>query len=258
MIRFASLEFRVQALVAAIGVAIAAVVLVVTGPHLLHLYYTLVANCSSHGDCSSAGQNFLDEDKGLQIGLDVLAVVVPGIVGIFWGAPLVARELETRTFRLAWTQSVTRGRWMAMKIAVVGLASMAVAGLVSLMVTWWSSPVDRVNMNVFGTFDQRGIVPIGYTAFAFRSRVAAGVVTRRTLPAMASTLALFVFVRIAFNHWVRPHLMTPLTAVTPLTPNTISGFGSQNGSALNLFPGVPNIPNSWIYSTRSSTKLVIR
>ena len=61
---------------------------------------------------------------------------------MFWGAPLVARELETGTFRLAWTQSVTRTRWLAVKLALVGLASMAVAGLLSLILTWWSSPID--------------------------------------------------------------------------------------------------------------------
>ena len=82
----------------------------------------------------------------LRTWLGVLVIVVPGIIGIFWGAPLVARELETGTFRLAWTQSVTRTRWLAVKLAVVGLASMAVAGLLSLMVTWWASPLDRVNV----------------------------------------------------------------------------------------------------------------
>ena len=50
----------------------------------------------------------------------LLLLVVPAIIGIFWGAPLVARELETGTYRLAWTQSVTRTRWLAVKLAVVG------------------------------------------------------------------------------------------------------------------------------------------
>jgi hypothetical protein len=58
----------------------------------------------------------------------------------------VARELETGTYRLAWTQSVTRTRWLAVKLGVVGLTSVAVAGLLSLMVTWWSSPIDRANL----------------------------------------------------------------------------------------------------------------
>ena len=107
-------------------------------------------------------------------------IVVPGVIGVFWGAPLVARELETGTYRLAWTQSVTRARWIAVKLGVVGLASMAAAGLLSLMVTWWSSPIDRVNMTLYTSFDQRGIVPIGYAAFAFALGVLAGVLIRRT------------------------------------------------------------------------------
>jgi hypothetical protein len=250
MIRFTTLQFRAQAAVAFIALVIAAVVLAVTGPHLVHIYDTIVATCSAHGDCSSADSNFLSLDHGLQIALNILIIVVPGIIGLFWGAPLVAHELEARTFRLAWTQSVTRTRWVAVKIACVGLASMAVAGLLSLMVTWWSSPVDRVNLNVFGTFDQRDIVPIGYAAFAFVLAVTAGVVIRRTLPAMAATLALFVFVRIAVTNWIRPHLMTPLKQVVALSQATIGGFGSMNGSPPNLLPGSPHIPNAWVFSSQ--------
>jgi hypothetical protein len=250
MIRFTALQFRAQAVVAFIALVIAAVVLAITGPHLLHIYDTVVATCAAHGDCNSADSNFLRLDHGLQIALNILIIVVPGIIGLFWGAPLVAHELEARTFRLAWTQSVTRTRWVAVKIACVGLASMAVAGLLSLMVTWWSSPVDRVNLNVFGTFDQRDIVPIGYAAFAFVLAVTAGVVIRRTLPAMATTLALFVFVRIAVTNWIRPHFMTPLKEVMALSPSTIGGYGSMNGAPGNLLPGSPNIPNAWVFSSQ--------
>ena len=91
------------------------------------------------GDCSTAVQYFFSQYHQLQAWLDFLIAVVPAIVGVFWGAPLVARELETGTFRLAWTQSVTRTRWLALKLAVVGVAAMVVAGLFSLGVTWWFS-----------------------------------------------------------------------------------------------------------------------
>ena len=37
---------------------------------------------------------------------------VPAFIGAFWGAPLLARELEAGTHRLAWTQSITRRRWL--------------------------------------------------------------------------------------------------------------------------------------------------
>ena len=153
-------------------------------------------------DCSTATTGFTDTDGPLQVFLDFLLLAVPLLIGMFWGAPLISREFETGTFRLAWTQGVTRTRWLAVKLGLVGVASMAVAGLLSLMVTWWSSPLDRVEMGPFATFDQRDLVPIGYAAFALRVGVTAGVLIRRTLPAMAATLVGFV----------ATHLLQPLRA----------------------------------------------
>ena len=97
-----------------------------------------------------------------------------------------------------------------MKLAVIGFVSVAFTGLLSLMVTWWSSPIDRVNTQPFGVFDQRDIVPLAYAAFAFALGVAAGVVIRRTIPAMVATLVGFVGVRLAITSWVRPYLFAPL------------------------------------------------
>ena len=179
----------------------------------------------------------------------MLIVVLPGIIGIFWGAPLVARELEAGTYRLAWTQSVTRTRWLAVKLGVVGLASMAVAGLASLMVTWWASPLDRVHMSLFGAFDSRDIVPIGYTAFAFALGVTAGVLIRRPLPAMAATLVAFTGARLAVTYWIRPHLIAPLHADVAISAAAIVGYGSDSpGGQQGLQLASPNMPNAWIYS----------
>ena len=137
----------------------------------------------------------------------------PALVGVFWGAPLLARELETGTFRLVWTQSVTRRRWLAVKLGLVGGASVAVAGLLGWVVTWWSVPVDRVNLDRFSSpliFSERGLVPLGYAAFAFALGVVLGLLLRRTVPAMAATLAVFVGARLAVTQWLRPHLMAPV------------------------------------------------
>jgi hypothetical protein len=152
--------------------------------------------------------------------------LAPALLGIFWGAPLIARELESGTYRLAWTQSVTRSRWIATKFAMVGLASMVVAGLLSLMVTWWSSPFDRVHNNPFSVFDQRDIVPIGYAAFAFALGALLGVLIRRTLPAMAATLVGFVLVRFAFTAWLREKFESPLHANTPFQSPLTTSFGA--------------------------------
>jgi ABC-type transport system involved in multi-copper enzyme maturation permease subunit len=91
------------------------------------------------GAATAAGRG----DSTLRLWLSVLVVVVPCILGVFWGAPLVARELESGSFRLAWTQDVSRVRWLTARLAVSRLAAMAVAGLASWLVTWWASPCDQ-------------------------------------------------------------------------------------------------------------------
>ncbi|MGH3188451.1 MAG: hypothetical protein ACRDPY_05905 [Streptosporangiaceae bacterium] len=131
---------------------------------------------------------------------------------------------------------------------------MAVAGLLSLMATWWSSPLDRAAMNQYGTFDQRDIVPIGYAAFALTAGVCAGMLIRRTLPAVATTLAAFVVTRLAVIHWIRPRLITPAVRNLALNPAAM-GVGSNSPSGPDtLQPDPPNIPDAWIYSTQIVAK----
>jgi hypothetical protein len=248
MIRFTLRQFRSSGLLVLGALVALAVVLLVTGVHLVHLYDSVVANCSRQGDCNSVTSTFLANDRALQIGVDAAVVIVPCLLGLFWGAPLIAHELETGTYRLAWTQGVTRRRWLVLKLGILGAASMATAGLLSWMVTWWSSPIDRVNMNVFTSFDQRDIVPIGYAAFGFMLGVTAGIIWRRTLPAMLATLVTFVAARLAINQWIRPHLIAPVKLASAIDPGSI-GFGSINGGPVTLQAGGPNIENAWIYST---------
>jgi hypothetical protein len=249
MIRFAWLHARNQTAVAFGGLAVVAVVVALTGPHLAHLYDANVATCISHGDCSTARDAFLRNDKNLGIWLGILVIAIPGVIGLFWGAPLVARELETGTYRLAWTQSITRTRWLGIKLAVVGLASMAVAGLLSLLVTWWAGPIDKVNANRFSPpfFDERGVVVIGYAAFGIALGVTLGLIIRRTVPAMATTLAVFVGVRLGAIFLLRPHLMAPLHRISALDPSTM-GLRSTNGGSFSFLPPSPHLPNAWIYS----------
>jgi hypothetical protein len=253
MIRFVWREFRTQAIIAAGTLLIAAAVLAISGANLVHLYNTTVANCQANNDCSTATSGFLGTDSQLQSALDILIIVIPALLGIFWGAPLIARELEAGTHRLAWTQSVTRTRWLATKIGVVGIFTLLVTGLLGLMVTWWFSPIDRANINIFGSFDQRDIVPIGYAAFAFALGVTSGALLRRTLPAMATTLAGFVAVRLAVYEWVRPNLMTPLHTTVPDT--VIGSLASGQHTSVTpaqLTPGPGSLPpNAWLISDQT-------
>ncbi len=205
---------------------------------------------------------FLSNDSATRTGLGVLVVCLPGLLGIFWGAPLVAREFEAGTFCLAWTQGVTRARWLAAKLGVVGLASIAATGLLSFVLTWWASPLDHARMKVFDSFDQRDIAPLGYAIFALALGVTAGIAIRRTVPAMATTLIAYVGARIVMTSWLRPLLMSPLHRSLPLDPAS-TGYGSQASGLSGLVfllgahkpqealePATPAMPNAWIYSDR--------
>jgi ABC-type transport system involved in multi-copper enzyme maturation permease subunit len=135
-----------------------------------------------------------------------LVQLTPALIGMFFGAPLVAREMESGSIQLFLTQSVSRARWLGSKILVVSLGSAVVGGLTSLMVTWWASPWDHYNHLPFGTFDLRDIVPVAYSLFGFALGVFIGVLLRHTIASMAVTLALFGAALGAFGQWVRPHL----------------------------------------------------
>jgi hypothetical protein len=256
MIRFAWTQSRTQALAAAALLAVLAIALGVTGPHLAHLYDTTVASCGSAGDCQTATSVFLQEDHLLRLILEIIVVVAPALTGLFWGAPLIARELEEGTFRLAWTQSVTRTRWLAVHLAVGGLTCMAAAGLLSLMVTWWFAPVGRAAGTPFTFFDYNDVVPVGYAAFAFALGVTAGVLIRRTVPAMAIALAAFAAVRVSLTTWVRPGLIPADHQTLPLN---VAGYGSEGNilfglPASGLEPASPDIPGAWINSVQIVSK----
>jgi len=250
-------QFRVQTLVAAGALALLALAFAVTGPQLVHLYDTTVATCRAQHDCQIAMNALGSKDNLLQDLARLVMLVVPALIGIFWGAPLIARELEAGTQRLAWTQSVTRGRWVAVKLGLVGLASMATAGLLSLMVTWWSSPFDRIGAGRLdpAIFGERGIAPVGYAAFAFALGVTAGMLIRRTVPAMAVTLAVFAAVQAAFELRIRFHLIPPLRLESALNMNWVTQLGSGGPAGLgSLFVGIsPTLPGAWIGSSQVTT-----
>ena len=253
VIAFSWRQFRPQAIVGITGLVVIAIVLAITGPNLVHVYDVNLAACKASGGQGPACNNpVVGTLHALQVALIALVLVVPALIGMFWGAPLIAHELETGTFRLAWTQSVSRRRWLWVKMGVVGLASALTAGLLGLMSTWWFSPIDKVSQNRFSaaSFSLHGFVPGGYAAFAFALGVAAGLVFRRTLPAMAVTLVGFVVARLAVTYWVRPHFMSPATLNVPLSVNDV-GFqvaGPGATSPVSMVANPPDLPNAWVTS----------
>jgi hypothetical protein len=240
--------------VAAGALAIVAVMLALTGPSLVHLYDATVVSCAARHDCSTATTAFTGTDGPLQVFLDFLLLAVPLLIGMFWGAPLISREFEAGTFRLAWTQGVTRTRWLAVKLGLGAVASAVIAGLLSLMVSWWSSQLDQVNADPFDSlrFGVRGIVPVGYAAFAFALGLTVGLVFRRMLPAMLTAFIGFVAVREAVTAWVRPYLFTPLQQSQPITTATPVSIDQTSPGVIKAFESTRGIslPDAWVYSVQ--------
>jgi hypothetical protein len=122
--------------------------------------------------------------------------LLPLVIGVFWGAPVLAREFERGTHRLAWTQSVSRRRWLAAKLGWLGLA-VTLAGLgVGLMVSHWLSTFDGTTyVDKFGDtamFGGTGVVAGAWWLFAFMLGTATGGVLKKLLPTLAVTIAVFL------------------------------------------------------------------
>jgi hypothetical protein len=211
-------QHRQQALAGAIGLGLVAAFFLVTHPGIAGTFTsTGLASClaTPGRDCGQLAEQFDQRYHGVQF-LVPLFLVVPMFVGLFWGAPLVARELEQGTHRLVWTQSVTRRRWFSTKLALIACAIVAGGAAFAELVTWWSGIFVRLHDSRFspGIFDIRGIVPVAYGLFALALGVLVGSLVRRTLPAMAATLGGFIAVRVLVTLFARPHYLAAKTAST--------------------------------------------
>jgi hypothetical protein len=251
MIRLALRQFRSSAWTAVVNLIAVTTVVLATRPHFVAAAAAARRTCSSGVPCPAVTAFALGNTTPRTI-FGLVVLVAPALIGAFWGAPLVAREFEAGTQRLVWAQSISVGRWLAVKLVIVGSATIAATALLSALVTWWAEPLDQAAAAVYGTFDQRGVAPIGYAVFAFALGMSAGLVLRRTLPAMAVTLVGLLMIRIVVSEWVRPLILTPRAVSVPLDPDT-TGYGSGGNLLFGigpsaLQPATPDIPNAWIQS----------
>jgi hypothetical protein len=246
-------QHRQQALFALLGLAALAAFLVPTGVQMHHAF-----DRAGLGDCLrvAAKVEFVQvhgrpsqpsdpvtacRDLAQQFGsrygsrgiIGVLLWFLPLLVGLFWGAPLLAREIEQGTHRLVWTQGVSRLRWALAKLGLVGGAVVLVAACYALLVTWWRAPLDQAATTRIGQrfgfllFDLVGLAPVGYALFALALGVFAGVLVHKSQGAMAITLVAFLATRIVVEFLVRPRFLAPLRRTFPvvgnMAPNEITG-----------------------------------
>jgi hypothetical protein len=244
-------QYRYQAAVAAALLAALAVVLLISGLHAAAVWHSALARCAAGHSCASLAGSDLSLGSPVIATLVVATSAVPVLPGLLWGAPMVASELETGTNQFAWTQSITRRRWLAVRAGWLLLAAAVLAGAVSAIVTWWSGPYNALTAGAFqvNRFDVTAIVPVGYAIFAMALGICAGTLLRRTLPALGITLAGLGAVRVVIALWLRLHYMTPVTVyyklTAPFTPAgsylaVSQGVVGANGKPAALDYAVPN------------------
>jgi hypothetical protein len=236
---------RTELLIAAGIFTLIAFVLVPTGIEMANAYHhdalSACLGLNPSRSCNQAIQGFIQRYEGLN---NMLAwfTLVPGLIGVLLAAPFVG-ELEHGTYRLAWTQSITRRRWITSKLGLtIGAAVLVALLLVSLM-TWWHTPLDHLNGRMDNSiYDTEGIVVFGYTLFALGLALAVGVVWRRTVPALVTAFGGYFAARIVTDTWLRQRLVTPLKATWLSRP----GPGGNGPASLN---------HAWVLSEGPSDKL---
>ena len=141
-----------------------------------------------------------------------LLMLVPLLVGAFVGGPLIARELESGTYRFAWTQGVGRTRLTAAKLVVLGLTLTLLALAFSAVFSWWYRPFDLLAGRAY---EVEGIVFAARTLFGFTLGALVGAVLRRTVAAVAVTMAAWFAVVAPTALLLRPRFLPPITGIVP-------------------------------------------
>lgn len=222
-------------LTSTVGVlALAAVYLVVNGVQMRSSYHAFTS-CRpiDSAACQYKFQTF--HDNYAQAGLiGVILMFLPGLVGAFVGAPLLARELETGTFRYAWTQGVGRMRWAT---AVLGSGAVGVAVIMAAfgtLITWHNQPLldsgdtPRLHTTIF---PETGIAAAGWALVGFALGVLAGLLWRRVVPAIVTAFAAW-FGLAYLGATYRLHYLTPLTTTSldrPAKAMTMDQWWTQGG-----------------------------
>jgi ABC-type transport system involved in multi-copper enzyme maturation permease subunit len=203
-----------------------------------------LATCLAHSlgaSCPNSVATF-DNSFGslVNIGFWAVLLLLPGLIGVAVGGPLLGREMELGTWRLAWSQTVPRTRWLVIKLAVVGGGLIVLGAAMTLVITWYRAPMDRLTGHfIHNAYDYEGLVFTAYILFAFGLAVLAGQLLRRSIPAMLAALVPWVAIRLVVEFVLRPHFMAPL-AFSQKCPCSSSGPGN---AIVNVPPATGHIGN---------------
>jgi hypothetical protein len=190
-----------------------AVYLLIRG-HEMRTAYAAAQACrpQSAANCRFAFDNFHNTYANVGF-LGAVLVWTPALIGAFAGAPLLARELETGTFRFAWTQGVGRLRWLVAHLVPGALGVAVTSAAFGALITWYDHPLvaSGVEPRLHASeFPLTGVVVVGWALAAYALGVVIGLVSRRVVAALAATLALWTGLAFLAAEVLRAHYRAPL------------------------------------------------
>jgi hypothetical protein len=219
--------------------------LVVDGLAMHHAFRQL--GLTSCGDlftsaCRVQLDLFQQQYQGTVDSLPRFLMLLPGLLGAFVGGPLVARELESGTYRFAWTQGRSRVRWIVAKLVILATVLTALALGFSFLFTWWYGPWLTLagRMNPSQAYEVSGLVFAARTLFAFMLGALAGTLIRRTVPAMAATMAAWLAAVVPSMIWLRHLIEKPVTLLaTAGAERTPIAIELSNANSISLGTNAP-------------------
>ena len=157
--------------------------------------------------------------------------LVPALIGAFVGAPVLAREMETGSYRYAWTQGFGRWRWALAKLVGLAVVVTAAAGAISVLFSWYYQPyfgadnqarsLSELTSLAPSLFDLRGVAFGAWTLAAFAIGALAGMLIRKVVPAIVATLVAYAGLAIATGAWLREHYFAPIVTRSLNVPSSV-------------------------------------
>jgi hypothetical protein len=181
---------------------------------IIHHAWTVDMDClpASSAACQAKAGSFASQwHSGATIAFPMQ--LLPALIGAFAGAPMLAREMETGTFRYTWTQGFGRTRWIIAKLALVGGPLALIAGAFGILTYWYFGPFVAQGQLIAldpHTFALECLAFPGWVLAAFAIGAFAGMLIRRVVPAMATTMAAVGGLGLAVGLYLRQHYLPPL------------------------------------------------
>ncbi|MFI2260931.1 transporter [Streptomyces tubercidicus] len=188
-----------------------------------------------HCSRSATGMPLTLDIEPLQY-LGALNIVLPVIIGVFWGAPLLGRDRELGTHRLVLVQGASRGQWFASRFALAAATTIALSGLLAGVFAWWWQPAADRSYGLFWyeTTALSGSGPrvVAAALFGLAAGTLLGLLARRVLAAMGLTLLATgaMSLLLLWMHWARL-LVPPHTYVSAgIAPKPLMGEKWSTGT----------------------------